>query len=309
MSSGTRTVKQKTENLTGTRDRNINSDQLEFECQLRTPTQSRIYELLNLRASSSQNLFQALITKQDLLRLREDMWPNHKTLNLFQALITKQDLLRLREDMWPNHKTLRKGWWCRAFATAINRQCPTCNRLWTSEQFPPSLAQCLTCSRSGTKKKSSQFKLLDSQVGLIFRSALPEELEWENQAEDVALSLDSMKRCLTNMLTALDTDTPQTKDGLTPHYLPKQEPNTFQEPPWLWFTLPEIGFPLLTDEYRRPIHPEIEEYMRRHVSDDQDWEQVDDEDCWGVKYTEPSAHIRGKIETILHTWGKEQPEN
>jgi len=136
MSSGTRTVKQKTENLTGTRDRNINSDQLEFECQLRTPTQSRIYELLNLRASSSQNLFQALITKQDLLRLREDMWPNHKTLNLFQALITKQDLLRIREDMWPNHKTLRKGWWCRAFATAINRQCPTCNRLWTSEQFP-----------------------------------------------------------------------------------------------------------------------------------------------------------------------------
>jgi len=71
------------------------------------------------------------------------------------------------------------------------------------------------------------------------------------------------------MLTALDRDTPQTKDGLTPHYLPKQEPNTFQEPPWLWFTLPELEFPLLTDEYRRPIHPEIEEYMGRHVSNDQ----------------------------------------
>ena len=69
------------------------------------------------------------------------------------------------EDMWPNHKTLRKGWWCRAFATAINRQCPTCNRLRTTEQFPPSLTQCLTCTRVGNKKKSSQFKLLDSQVG------------------------------------------------------------------------------------------------------------------------------------------------
>jgi len=34
--------------LTGTRDRNIHSEQLEFECQLRTPTRSRIYELLNL---------------------------------------------------------------------------------------------------------------------------------------------------------------------------------------------------------------------------------------------------------------------
>ena len=125
--------------------------------------------------------------------------------------------------MWPSHKTLRKGWWCRAFATAINRQCPTCNRLWTTEQFPPSLTQCLACSRLGTKKKPSQFKLLDSQVGLIFRSALPEELEWENRAEDVALSLDAIKRCVSNMLTALDRDIPQTKNGLAPHNLSIQE--------------------------------------------------------------------------------------
>jgi len=99
----------------------------------------------------------------------------------------------------------------------------------------------------GNKKKSSQFKLLDNQEGLIFRSALPEELEWENRAEDVALSLESIKRCLINMLMALDRDTPQTKDGLTPHFLPHQELDTFQEPPWLWFTLPELGFPLLTN--------------------------------------------------------------
>jgi len=141
----------KQRNLEGTRDRNTNSEQLEFECQLKTPTRGRIHELLNLGASSSQNRF--------------------------QSLITNQDLLRLREDMWPRHKTQRKGWWCRAFATLINRQCPTCNRLWTTEQFPPSLAQCLTCSKLGTKNKPSQFKLQDNQVGLIFRSALPEELE------------------------------------------------------------------------------------------------------------------------------------
>ena len=47
-------------------------------------------------------------------------------------------------------------------------------------------------------------------MGLIFRSALPEELEEENRAEDVALSPDAIKRCLVNMLTALDRDTPQT---------------------------------------------------------------------------------------------------
>jgi len=229
----------KQKNLEGTRDRNTHSEQLEFECQLKTPTRGRIDELLNLGASSSQNLF--------------------------KSLITNQDLLRLREDMWTSHKTQRKGWWCRAFATAINRQCPTCNRLWTTEQFPPSLTQCLACSRLGTKKKPSQFKLQDNQVGLIFRSALPEELEWETRAEDVALSLDTIKRCLSNMLTALDRDTPQAKNGLAPHFnLSIQESTTTQEPPWLWFTLPELGFPLLTDEYRRPIHSEIEEYMRRY---------------------------------------------
>jgi len=43
----------------GTRDRHTNSEQLEFECQLKTPTQSRIYELLNLGASSSQELMMA----------------------------------------------------------------------------------------------------------------------------------------------------------------------------------------------------------------------------------------------------------
>jgi len=173
----------------GTRDRHTNSEELEFECQLKTPTRGRIHELLNLGASSSHNLF--------------------------QSLITNQDLLRLREDMWPSHKTQRKGWWCRAFATAINRQCPTCNRLWTTEQFPPSLTQCLACSKTGAKKKPSHFKLQDDEVGLIFWSALPEDLEWDTRVEDVALSLDAIKRCLSNMLVVLDRDTPQMKNGLS----------------------------------------------------------------------------------------------
>jgi len=146
-------------------------------------------------------------------------------------------------------------------------------------------------------------------VGLIFRLALPEELEWETRGEDITLSLDAIKRCLSNILMALDRDTPQTKNGLVPHInSPIQESTITQEPPWLWFTLPELRFPLLTDRYYRPVHPEIEEYMRRYVSNNQDWEQVDDEDCWGVNYTEPTTQIRGKIETIPHIWGEGQPE-
>jgi len=67
------------------------------------------------------------------------------------------------------------------------------------------------------------------------------------------------------MLVALDRDTPQMKNGLSlPLILATQELLMSQEPPLLWFTLPELGFPLLTDEYCRPIHPEIEEYMRRY---------------------------------------------
>jgi len=62
-----------------TRDTNTNSEELDVECKLSTPTQGRIHELLNLGASSSQKLFQSLITNQDLLRLREDMWPSHRT--------------------------------------------------------------------------------------------------------------------------------------------------------------------------------------------------------------------------------------
>jgi len=142
-------------------------------------------------------------------------------------------------------------------------------------------------------------------VGLIFRSALPEDLEWDTRAEDVALSLDAIKRCLTNMLVALDRETPQMKGGMSLLFIyTAQELLMAQEPPWLWFTLPELGFPMLMDEYRRPIHPEIEEYMRRYVTNDQDWEKVHDEDCWGVNYTEPTTQIKDKIESIFHTGGR-----
>ena len=169
----------------GTRDRNTNSKQLEFECQLKAPTRSRIHEVLNLGASSSHNLFQSLIT-------------NH-------------DLLRLREDTWPNHKTQSKGWWCREFATAINRQCPTCHRLWTTVQFSPSLPQCIACSQKGAKKKPAQFKPQNNEAGLIFRSVLPEDLEWDTRTADIELSLDVIKRCWLGKLLSLSITIPRKK--------------------------------------------------------------------------------------------------
>jgi len=100
----------------------------------------------------------------------------------------------------------------------------------------------------GYKKETFTIQTPGQPSGLIFRSALPEELEWDNRAEFVALFLDAINRCLLNMLTALDRDTPQTKNGPASHNLPIWESTTIREPPWLLFTLPELGFPLLTDE-------------------------------------------------------------
>ena len=39
-------------------------------------------------------------------------------------------------------------------------------------------------------------------LDLIFQSALPEELDWKKREEDVVLSLDAIKRCLTNILVS-----------------------------------------------------------------------------------------------------------
>ena len=122
-------------------------------------------------------------------------------------------MLRLREDMRPIHKTHRKGWWCRAFATAINRQYPTCNDHRTVPPFTRTIMR-PDMFKNESKKETVTIQLQDNEVGLIFRLALPEELEWDTLAEDVALSLEAIKRCLSNMLVALDRDTPKQNRGL-----------------------------------------------------------------------------------------------
>jgi len=149
MLSRTKTEREETQDAEGTIDTHTNSEQLEFECQLKTPTRSRMQEILNLGASSSHNLL--------------------------QSLITNQDLLRLREDMWCNHRTQRKGWWCRAFSKAINRQCPTCNRLWTMAQFPPLCNSVLHALRMGRKRNlhnsnSRQMRRASSSCRLSLRT-------------------------------------------------------------------------------------------------------------------------------------------
>jgi len=103
------------------------------------------------------------------------------------------------------------------------------------------------------------------------------------------------------MLRALYRDTPQTRTGIALSLAcTEQEAIAAQEPPWLGFTLPELRFSMITDDYHRSVHPEVENYMRRyHVTDEQDWETVNDEDCWGMNYTGPTKEIKGKIDSLL----------
>jgi len=63
----------------GTRDRSTNSEQLEFECQLKTPTRSRIQELLNLGTFFPHNFFQSLIDNQDLAEATGRHMANYRT--------------------------------------------------------------------------------------------------------------------------------------------------------------------------------------------------------------------------------------
>jgi len=88
--------------------------------------------------------------------------------------------------------------------------------------------------KDGGEKETITIQTPGRRGGPHLRSALPEDLEWDTQAEVVALSLDAIKRCLSNMLVALDRDTPQMKNGLSlPLTCTPQELMTAQEPPWL----------------------------------------------------------------------------
>jgi len=173
---------------------------------------------------------------------------------------------------------------------------PDMQQIMDHGTISPLTATVLGLLTEGGEKETITIQTSGNEVGLMFRSAFPEDLEWDTRAEDVALSLDAIKRCLTNMLVALDRDTPQMKGGISlPLICTAQELLMAQEPPWLWFTLPELGFPMLMDEYRRPINPEIEEFMRRYVTNDQDWEKVDDEDCWGGTIQNPRHRSRRRL--------------
>ena len=111
--------------------------------------------------------------------------------------------------------------------------------------------------------------------GLLMRSALPEELEARAEGEDIrdtVFTVPLLRDYIINMIHNMEKDIElPRKEGV--------EQVAAQEPPWKWFTASELGFPLLDDNYDRPMHPLVEAYAREGL---QDPEMLDDNEEMGV---------------------------
>jgi len=66
------------------------------------------------------------------------------------------------------------------------------------------------------------------------------------------------------------------------------------EAPWKWLTSYKLGFPLLTDEHERPMHPLVDVFV-----DDQleaYWSEAEED-------TVPLPPLIGRLQTIKEGWG------
>jgi len=70
----------------------------------------------------------------------------------------------------------------------------------------------------------------------------------------------------------------------------------------LWFTAPELGHPLIDDNYDRPLHPPVGPFLREYLSRYEDMDDDDDEMrhlYTGLGNTRVLAH------TMLEDWETE----
>ena len=69
-----------------------------------------------------------------------------------------------------------------------------------------------------------------------------------------------LHECITNMIHDMEKDIKlPLKKG--------DDRSTFREAPWKWFTMSDLGFPLVDDEYYRPMHPMLEAYISACLRD------------------------------------------
>jgi len=212
-----------------------------------------------------------------------------------------QDLLRIPHSFWEgaSHQTSRGGWWVRALSEELTSKCSKCKQIWPAHQLAKD--RCTSCKTStrqrqaSPKKKKGAKTKLQQTLGLVMRSALPEEIEKKchhNLISDSTLTLPHIQRCLEDMMQDMDisaADAPTS--GVT------------SSPIHLWFTAPELGHPLIHDNHDRPLHPRVGPFLREYLSTGHE-NMGEEDDEIGHLYT-GLDDTRVLARTMLEDWETE----
>jgi len=204
---------------------------LEFECQLNTPTLSRLHQLRSLGRTNPMALRRTMLDKQDLIRMGADDFA---------------------ED---GYYTTRGEWWVRARGEECTRTCVQCGRAWSSKQIDPE-GWCASCKGEKPEDADRNDLATAQYISLLVRSALPEELNSMASGGDVketVMTIPFLMSCITNMIQDLE------RKHITGAQ--KRRATQIPEAPWKWFTSSELGFPLVDDKYVRSIHPLVETFL------------------------------------------------
>jgi len=158
---------------------------------------------------------------------------------LRRTLVEMQDLIKMGADDFveEGYHTTRGGWWVRARAEECTRLCIQCNRAWSAIQVDLE-GWCTTCRDDKPEEADRNDAATARHIGLLVRSALPEELNAMASGEDVketVMTIPFLRTCLASMIS--DLKKRHTTVGNKRRALSKPED------PWQWFTSYELGFP------------------------------------------------------------------
>jgi len=224
---------------------------------------------------------------------------NKRTTQLRKTLLEQQDLIRMPCSFWTEsqHHTCRGGWWVRAMSEELTAKCTQCRRIWPARQLETD--GCTLCDITPPKKGKPirpKRKLhkpnLKQTLGLVMCTALPEEIERmadHKIISDTTLTLPNIQCCLEEMMRELGHS-----DSLL-HGMSDQPPSI-----QLWFTCPELGHPLVDDNYDRPLHPLLGPFLRDYLFNPEGFDDNDDE--MGHLFATGQDDSRTLARDMLDSW-------
>jgi len=209
---------------------------------------------------------------------------------LHKTLLDNQDLLRIDAGAFldEGYHTTRGGWWVRARAEECSRLCIQFERAWSATQVDPE-GWCVLCKKDKPENTGRNDVATARHIGLLVRSALPEELNQMAAGGDVketVMTIPFLRACIANMIA--DQERKFIFDGN------KKRALAIPEAPWKWLTSYEFGFPMLKDEHERPMYPLVDVF-----ADDQleaYWSETEED-------TVPLPPLIGLLQTIKEGWG------